>query len=326
MTKESGREQRMFRYLLEADKLPVLEKERFEDEYFSDDETFELLLAAEDELIDRYLRGDLDERQRERFENFFLISPRRRQKVENARTLRQALPQFASSEQSISEPGPARRSNFSGGLDWFHSLKWLQAMSFAMASLLIAIGLASYIRIRQTNKAIEQEKLEQNILERQIADARKENSQLTERLQRANGQLSNLNGGQIESSSNNGASPTIITSFILNLVPGNRNNDNVETLKLSVPSKTDVTRLQVTAPASEYINYNAELKSVGSDVALWRQRKLQARRNKTGEVIIDLWLPASLLAKGDYILELTGITSNGSAESLPPYTFSVMRK
>jgi len=71
-----------------------------------------------------------------------------------------------------------------------------------MGALLIAVGLASLYKIRQSNRELDQARIEQSALERQIADARKES------------------------------------------------------------------------------------------VALWSQRRLQARRTTTGEAIIDLWLPA----------------------------------
>lgn len=80
------------------------------------------------------------------------------------------------------------------------------------------------------------------------------------------------------------------------------------------------------APTSEYRNYQAVLKPVGGDVALWSQRRLQALRTKTGEAMVDLWLPTSLLTRGEYILELSGITSHGQSERLPPYAFIVERK
>jgi len=316
----------MFRYLLDAETMPAPEVERFEDEYFGVDETFALLLAAEDELIDSYLGGEMNPRDRERFENHFLLSPRRRQKVENARAMRRVIPEFAVSERSRPEPATIRRPLFSRILSRLYEPKSLPAVSIAMATLLIAVGAASVFKIRQSSRALDQARKEQTTLERQIADAREESGLLAERLQRANDRLANLNSGQTESSPSDGAPSTIISSHVLNLVPGNRNRDDGETMKLKIPSKADVARLQVMAPAPEYRSYQAELKTVGSDLALWRQRRLQARRTKTREAVIDLWLPADILARGDYILELSGITSRGQPESLPPYTFTIERK
>src|SRR5262245_24314980 len=46
---------RAVRYLL--DELPEAEKEALEDEYFGDEEAYAALVAAEDDLIDRYCQG-----------------------------------------------------------------------------------------------------------------------------------------------------------------------------------------------------------------------------------------------------------------------------
>jgi len=311
----TDQEEMMFRYLLGAGELPAREAERFEDEYFGDDETFALLLAAEDELIDRYLRGDLDAADRERFEKHFLLSPRRRQKVENARAISRVIPELATLKQARHEPTSAPRSFFSSP-SW---LKPLPAVSFAMAALLLAVGVTSVYKIRQSSRELDQARRERAALESQIAGARKESDLLSQRLQRANDQLANFTGEQ-------SASSTIISGFVLNLDSRTAGRAEGETMKLTIPSKSKVARLQlVMAPTSDYGNYQAALKQVGSEVALWSQRRLRASRTTTGEATIDLWLPASLLAQGDYILELTGITLRGQPERLPPYTFSVER-
>jgi hypothetical protein len=79
----------MVRYLL--GELPDEERVQFEDQYANDEECFEQLLAVEDDLIQEYVRNELSPHARRRFEEYFLISPKRRQKVERARVLVQVL-------------------------------------------------------------------------------------------------------------------------------------------------------------------------------------------------------------------------------------------
>jgi anti-sigma factor RsiW len=79
----------MVRYLL--GELPDEERVQFEDQYANDEECFDQLLAVEDDLIQDYVRNELAPRERRRFEEYFLISPKRRQKVERARVLLQVL-------------------------------------------------------------------------------------------------------------------------------------------------------------------------------------------------------------------------------------------
>ena len=63
------------------------ERDRFEEQFFSDDLFFQKVEAARDQLIEDYLRGGLSGRDRERFDAYFLSSPSRREKVETMRAL-----------------------------------------------------------------------------------------------------------------------------------------------------------------------------------------------------------------------------------------------
>ena len=71
------------RYLL--GELSEPEQAHFEESYFADDSLFERFRAVKDDLIDAYARGELSGRRRERFEQHFLASEPRQQRVEEAR-------------------------------------------------------------------------------------------------------------------------------------------------------------------------------------------------------------------------------------------------
>ena len=74
------------RYLL--GELSEAELDRVEERLFAaaDRDSEEQLSPAEDELIDSYVRGELSASEREHFESWFLTSPRRRERLELART------------------------------------------------------------------------------------------------------------------------------------------------------------------------------------------------------------------------------------------------
>ncbi|MEJ7616641.1 MAG: hypothetical protein WKF30_06655 [Pyrinomonadaceae bacterium] len=76
MTWQINKDKTLVRYLL-GDASDA-EKIRLEEEYFGDDGFFGQLLVVEDDLIDAYVRGELSESDRERFEKSFLTLPRRR--------------------------------------------------------------------------------------------------------------------------------------------------------------------------------------------------------------------------------------------------------
>jgi hypothetical protein len=82
MPHNAARDPRFIKYLL--GELPEPERTKLEDEYLGDDETFERLVAAEEELIYTYVRGGLSPTQHSGFERLFLQTPERRSRVEFA--------------------------------------------------------------------------------------------------------------------------------------------------------------------------------------------------------------------------------------------------
>ena len=73
------------RYLL--GELPELAANSLEERYFADDEAFEQVWAAENDLVDDYVAGRLTSEDRDRFERHYLASRRHRQRVASARGL-----------------------------------------------------------------------------------------------------------------------------------------------------------------------------------------------------------------------------------------------
>ena len=80
LPRESKRNDRELRdYLLE--RLPNEDRERLEEASIVDDEVAVRLRMVEDDLVDGYVRGTLDDATRARFRSHYLSSPRRRERV-----------------------------------------------------------------------------------------------------------------------------------------------------------------------------------------------------------------------------------------------------
>lgn len=79
-------DERIVAYLL--GELPEEESERFEDEcYFAGEDWPEEVRAAEHDLVDAYLRKELTPKQRQHFEQNYLTSNERQQRVATAAAL-----------------------------------------------------------------------------------------------------------------------------------------------------------------------------------------------------------------------------------------------
>lgn len=104
------------------------ERSLIEERLLTDDEYFEEVSMAEENLIQDYADGNLDAKERERFENYFLVSEENRQKVKFARALRKYVNETESSPQTEKKPG------------FFKSLKafFFSPVPVALAVLIIA--------------------------------------------------------------------------------------------------------------------------------------------------------------------------------------------
>lgn len=132
---------RIRRYLL-AD-LPEQEEQRLEELLLQDHALLELVRAAEDDLIDEFVRGELRERTRRKFEARFLTSRAQRDKVEFARTL----------QASVFAGARVRRADGSRlTAVWPLALAargWLAWGLAAAAAAMVAIGGALFVRNQQ---------------------------------------------------------------------------------------------------------------------------------------------------------------------------------
>ena len=129
---KSINEELIARYLLGD--LSEEEQIRLEDLAFSDQDVLQEILAVESDLIDEYARGELSDSQRRQFEGRFLTSAERRQKVEFARAFAKVVPESAT--ERAFRPAAAGMST-----SWWESLKSLLSnltppVKFAMAAAL----------------------------------------------------------------------------------------------------------------------------------------------------------------------------------------------
>jgi CRP-like cAMP-binding protein len=91
--------QMMTEYLL--GELPSVEREQLEELLFSDPAIYHRLMIAEDRLIDDYLCRQLSHKQQIRFEQYFLISDRRRAKLAMGQLLQTTISDFNEPRESL---------------------------------------------------------------------------------------------------------------------------------------------------------------------------------------------------------------------------------
>ena len=92
-----GTDEQIVRYLL--DEMNGEERSALEEHLSREPSFFEVIASAEDDMIMRYVRGDLEIRLLPRFTEVYLNSPSKRARVEQARSLQQAVRDTARSRK-----------------------------------------------------------------------------------------------------------------------------------------------------------------------------------------------------------------------------------
>ena len=142
-------DQNIRRYLL--GELDEAEQQRLEESLLTDDEMFEELLIVEDELVDEYINGQLAGTERARFEQHFLSTPERVEKLRFARAFKKKINAATASESS--QPGTPVEPDASSWKQWLPT--FLQrarypvlSLSLAAALLLLVVGGSLWFIIR----------------------------------------------------------------------------------------------------------------------------------------------------------------------------------
>lgn len=326
-------------------RLPDDEQVRIEEHAFSDRRYLQNIEAVESDLIDEYVRGGLSAEERKQFENRFLASRERQQKVEFARALAHVAGASVATEEAGAHVAlPQLR------VPWWKSLfapagNRRPAFGFAMAaaSLLIVMGLswliiqtsrqrAELARLRAEQQSQQERQAE---LERQAAQERERNEELATQLKREQQgrEQSEAEVRRLQQELDRPApprkeeapAPSYATIASLILLPGVSRGAQGERQQLVLPRGARLARLQIgLEPTDEYKSFRVELSTRAGRVVLNRDN-MRPRQTRAGRALI-LELPANALDAGEYELSLKGINDAGRVEDVGYYYFSVLKK
>jgi len=309
------------RYLL--GQLREEEQSAVEREYFNNDDYFQHFFVIEDELIDKYLLGSLSERDRQLFEQNFLISGRRREKLELAQALMEALGATAVKPAGDRQSVPgwlAVRTFFASRLPWN---RWAVPAVVALLAVGVCWLAVESVRLRKRIEAVYAEKAvllrREQELQQQTAQQQARADDLAEQLQQEKEQQVQLQ--QRLAKLHELGSP----AFSFALTPG-MVREAGHTPRLSIPKEAEVVRLELYVSGAEtYPSFRAALETVEGE-EVWSHSQLLSTRARSGEAVVPLFVPRRVLRQGDYLLILEGMTARGDFEKLPSYFFSVVNR
>jgi hypothetical protein len=306
MTGDSQRKTLITRYLL--GQASVEERAELEDQYLHDDDLFEEIVAAENDLIDAYVRGDFDAHEQSQFEATFLSIPERRERVEFARSLMRA-----GSTRKMPVAG-ARKS----GSGWFVSKRsepgpaplWQLGLA---AALLVAVAGLAWVTVSNRE------------LHHQLDAARAAQADALRQVQALRQQIADLQEGAA------GQDPTIVdlprpgsTILSLTLAPDLVRSGAQQQSTLRPAAGISEVRLLLRRNHETYSNYAAVLETAEAK-QVWRKSNLAAQVTRDGGKVIIVRVPPSILGPEDYVLRLSSTQSGGQASEIGTYSFRVVK-
>jgi hypothetical protein len=297
------------------------ERERLEEEYFEDDEAFEQIMIAEEDLIDAYVRGELSAEERAQFEAHVLTSPQMRERVQFARALAGAVSD-ARPAGVASEAADVPRPGFIAAL--FGRGAALR-LTFAAAAVVVVVFLAWFlfvrVRTREESQPVRAE------LTPTVEPTRESQPPATpEQAQvptppEVEPTRPTTNGGPQPSPgrSNNQIPRPSVASFVL--TPGLVRGGGGATLQ--VPRNASSIALRLNVEANTHTSYRAVVETADRR-EVWRADSI-APPIAGGTLALPA-LPARDLPPGDYILLLSGKRPDGTFEGVADYSFRVVRR
>ena len=259
-------DQLLKQYLLGA--VPQEEAECLDELGISDDHVASHLRAAEYDLIDSYVRGELSGDALQRFRAAYLGSPERRRRVQIA----EALAAHAAGKAAVRP----RRWRPHGD----------RALA-AAAIVAVAIAAVGFVALRKHAT------VPPRVVAQRTAPAAPAPHVATAPPQ-------------------NGAA---IVSFVL--APPRRGG--MEVPSLAVPSNARAVAVRLQLESDDFPEYRAALRDLSTDEIVWSSRRVQ------GTSAVSIEIPASVLKRRTYSVDLSGLPARAPAEPIGSYAFRVIR-
>lgn len=282
-------DRQLVRYLLGL--LPDNDAERLDEQSIADDEMAARLRSVENDLVDAYVSGTLQGEFLERFESFYLASPRRRDKVKFARQFLNAVDRVPKIETAKPvTPSPRRR------------LVWLASA----AMLFLACGglLLQDVRLRRV-----------------LLDAKHDGAVLDSRARALDAQLGEQRAAndtmKKELDRVRATQPIAVV-----LRPQTRAAAQVA--GIAVPPGVDAVAfdLELEAEASDFSQYQVSLKDPATNRVVWRSGVI-TRVSSRRPPAVGVTVPFSLLKPQHYSLELSGGKPNAAFDVVGSYAFQI---
>ena len=295
-------EQTLRKYLL--GNMPVEEQEDIELWLMSDEEAYDLLEAAEDDLVDDALRGELKGPDLDQFNTHFLIAPERKGKLQFSRSLHRFI-----DSRSVPEP-----SSFWATVR--ASLHLRPSLVYAVSALIIVIVIGGVWSARK--QAELQQRLDSTLSV--LAETSRQRDELQKQLKQAQTATEDVRRQVRGTPTVSAPKPTLLA---VNLIPNlTRTASNVPVV--AITGDTRFVQFSLALLDDNYSSYRVSLRNAGGK-ELWSEDHLTSMVTANGKAVM-LVVPGNLLVPADYNFVLSGISDSQPPENINTFLFRIARR
>jgi hypothetical protein len=334
---ESGPDdQQLIRYLL--GQLPEEDAEILDEASIADDEIAGRLRVVEDDLVDAYASGNLAGESLQRFESYYLSSPRRREKVRFAGSLLRTVNQPAALDTAVDThvpeafvAEPPRVRPFSPKQSILRrSESWWQLAAIAAlfvlgcgALLLWGARLRSGLSQAERQSAVLERRARE--LEQQLLDQRAANAEAAKELARVRASMAELarQGAGDGAPERSGSAAQTIGTIAVVLLPQTRGVGPVTAL--AVPQGMARVSFELRLESNEFPLYQVVVRDPATNQAIWRSDRLAATSAGDQPAVV-VAVPAGLLKAQHYSLELIGQGAAGRTQIVGSYIVQIVSR
>jgi hypothetical protein len=297
------------RYLL--GELSAAERTALENEYLVDKAKYDGICRIEDDLLDRYARGSLSPADRERVERQFLTNPWRRRHLEFAKALAQVIDGEPAARSSAKRTGDVSWKSQLGALP--RGLRIVLRLIPAIAALLVVSG-GTWLAIETSRLRVMLREARHEVeAQQQRAQTRaRQTTELETQYRRLTEEHDSLLA-QLQAAQKT-ETWRLAPVFLTLSVEAFRSPGAQGTHTLVIPRGAAGARLRLNLPENAFLSYRVTLLAEDGSEA-FRKNGLKPRADKAGDFVI-VNLPLNKLTNGDNVLSLSGVSPKGEAEPL----------
>jgi anti-sigma-K factor RskA len=277
------------------------EREQLEERVLSDADFRDRVLLVEENLIEDYTDGVLEETERHGFRKMFYSNPQRRIEVQVVKGLKQhaATNWWTTLFKAVQDTWKSHRATFASAVA-SPSLSGFRKAAVAVA-LVIAVAIAFFVvqrflRSKQAPPSLTQEQQRHDLIERELA--------------------------RLNSSDASQSEPFALAAT---LSPGLTRGDDTQPTSefpiVTLPRGAESAQLRLLLRSSdnEYRSFQAVLTPVGTRESYLVD--LKPVEVSSGVPVLILTLPVQVLDDGDYSVQLSGHSAEGRTDPLPDHHY-----